>query len=229
MGHFTPAVFVFLRELAVNNNRVWWEENKTRYRELIQEPSLDFIEDFGQRLKSISPHFIADPRANGGSLMRPYRDIRFSKDKTPYKTNVGIQFRHSRGKDVHAPGFYLHLQPKQCFAGAGLWTPETAVARKIRRQINDDPEKWARVAHGPHFTEHWTLPDHETDRLQKVPSELNGDHPYPDDLRLRSFTAGTRLTQAQVTSSVFADDLIERYAGTGPYVEFLCRAIEVPF
>lgn len=229
MGHFTPAVFTFLRELSANNNRAWWEDNKTRYREVIQEPSLDFIEDFGRRLKSISPHFIADPRANGGSLMRPYRDIRFSTDKTPYKTNVGIQFRHSRGKDIHAPGFYLHLEPKQCFAGAGLWTPEPAVARVIRQQINDEPQIWERVAHGPDFTALWTLADHESDRLQKVPKELDPDHPYSDDLRLKSFTAGTRMTQATVTSAGFADDLLGMYATTGPYIEFLCRAIEVPF
>jgi uncharacterized protein (TIGR02453 family) len=229
MGNFTPAVFTFLRELAANNNREWWEDNKERYRTVIQEPALDFIEDFGHRLKSISPHFISDPRANGGSLMRPYRDIRFSKDKTPYKTNVGIQFRHSRGKDIHAPGFYLHLQPKQCFAGAGLWTPETAVARAIRQNINDDPTTWASVAHRPDFAGHWTLGDHEEDYLKKVPPEMDPDHPNPDDLRLKSFTAGTRLTQTTVTSSDFADELMGLYAITGPYVEFLCRAIDIPF
>ena len=227
--YFTPEVFSFLRELAENNDKTWWEDNKYRYRRVIQEPANDFIEDFGPRLSSISPNFIADPRSSGGSLMRPYRDIRFSKDKTPYKTNVGIQFRHARGKDVHAPGFYLHLEPGQCFAGAGLWTPETAVARAIRQQINDDPETWAKTAHAPEFTAMWKIADHESDRLQKVPRELDPDHPYPDDLRLKSFTAGTKLTQATVTSADFADKLAERYALTGPYVEFLCRAIEIPF
>lgn len=229
MGQFTPAVFVFLRELAANNNREWWEDNKDRYREVIQEPALDFIEAFGPRLHNISPHFIADPRSNGGSLMRPYRDIRFSKDKTPYKTNVGIQFRHSRGKDIHAPGFYLHLEPRQCFAGAGLWTPETAVAKAIRQRINDDAATWANVAHNDDFTRVWSLADHEADYLQRVPKELDADHPYPDDLRLKSFTAGTKLSQASVTSSNFADDLAERYSLTGPYIEFLCQAIDVPF
>lgn len=227
--YFTPEVFSFLRELSENNNKPWWDDNKDLYRKVIQEPAHDFIEDFGPRLSDISPHFIADPRSNGGSLMRPYRDIRFSKDKTPYKTNVGIQFRHSRGRDVHAPGFYLHLEPGQCFAGAGLWTPETAVARAIRQQINDDPEMWAKTAHDPAFMETWKIADHAEDRLQKVPRELDADHPYPDDLRLKSFTAGTRLTQALVTSPKFADDLADMYALTGPYVEFLCRAIDVPF
>lgn len=227
--YFTPEVFSFLRELSENNDKTWWEDNKDRYRHVVQEPAHDFIEDFGPRLNSISPHFIADPRSNGGSLMRPYRDIRFSKDKTPYKTNVGIQFRHARGKDVHAPGFYLHLEPGQCFAGAGLWTPETTVARAIRQRINDEPDLWAKTAHDPDFSAEWTIADHDEDRLKRIPRELDPDHPYPDDLRLKSFTAGTRLTQRSVTSTSFADDLSESYALTGPYVEFLCRAIDVPF
>ena len=227
--YFTPEVFAFLRELSENNNKTWWDGNKDRYRPVIQEPAHDFIEDFGPKLSSISPHFVADPRSNGGSLMRPYRDVRFSKDKTPYKTNVGIQFRHARGKDVHAPGFYLHLEPGRCFAGAGLWNPETVVARAIRQQINDERDLWAKSAHDPDFTAKWSLADHEEDRLQRVPRELDDDHPYPDDLRLKSFTAGTKLTQASVTSASFADDLAASYALTGPYVEFLCRAINVPF
>jgi uncharacterized protein (TIGR02453 family) len=227
--YFTPELFSFLKELTENNDKTWWDDNKDRYRRVIQEPALDFIEDFGPKLNAISPHFVADPRSSGGSLMRPYRDIRFSKDKTPYKTNVGIQFRHVRGRDIHAPGFYLHLEPGQCFAGAGLWTPETPVARAIRQKMSDDPESWSKAAHSPEFTALWTIADHESDRLRKVPRELDPDHPYPDDLRLKSFTAGTKLTQASVTSASFTEDLVGRYALSGPYVGFLCGAIDVPF
>ena len=142
--YFTQAVFEFLEELALNNNKPWWEENKERYINKIREPALDFVTDFGQRLEEISPHFVADPRVNGGSLMRPYRDMRFAKGE-PYKTNVGIQFRHEQGKDVHAPGFYLHIEPGQSFAGVGLWNPETKVARAIRQSINDDPATWGKA------------------------------------------------------------------------------------
>jgi len=228
-GYFTPAVFEFLRELAANNNKEWWEDNKGRYVVVIREPALDFIEDFGERLKQISPQFVADPRTNGGSLMRPFRDIRFSKDKTPYKTNVGIQFRHVRGSDVHAPGFYVHLEPRQNFIGAGMWNPETKIARQIRQAINDDPARWARVAHTPDFTRIWSIGEHEEDRLKRVPAEFDADHPFPDDLRLKSFTAGTRLTQKQVTSSEFPAELLELLEKAGPYTRFLCEAVEVPF
>ena len=227
--YFKPAVFQFLRDLEANNDRQWWEANKDRYVEVIQEPALDFIVDFGERLETISPHFIASTNLNGGSLMRPYRDVRFSKDKTPYKTNVGIQFRHERGKDVHAPGFYVHLEPGQSFAGAGLWHPETSVARQIRQAINDYPEEWGAVAHSNGFSGTWTLADHDEDRLKRIPRELDEDHPYPDDLRLKSFTAGTRLTQKFVTSASFADEALKLFKRAAPYTRFLCDAIGVPF
>jgi uncharacterized protein (TIGR02453 family) len=227
--YFTPAVFEFLRELEENNDKLWWEDNKDRYIETIREPSLDFIMDFGERLGAISPHFTADTRTNGGSLMRPYRDVRFSADKTPYKTNVGIQFRHELGKNVHAPGFYLHLQPAQNFAGVGLWSPETAVARQIRQAISDDPEGWRASAHAREFTDTWALGTDDDDRLKRIPRELDADHPFPDDLRLKSFTAGARLTQKTVTSTRFVDDLLGLFSTAKPYARFLCDAVAVPF
>lgn len=227
--YFTKAAFDFLRELDANNNKPWWETNKERYVETIQNPALDFIVDFGRRLTEISPHFIADTRVNGGSLMRPYRDMRFSKG-LPYKTNVGIHFRHEAGKDVHAPGFYVHLEPRQNFAGTGLWHPETPVARRIRQAINDDPEGWGEAAHSKTFASTWEVAGHDDDRLKRVPKELDADsHPYPDDLRLRSFSAGTRITQKVVTSGAFADDLLKTFKNAGPYTRFICEAIGVPF
>ena len=227
--YFTRGVFEFLEELEENNNKEWWEANKDRYITTIREPALDFVEDFGEKLTTISPHFKADTRVNGGSLMRPYRDVRFSKDKTPYKTNVGIQFRHERGKDVHAPGFYLHLQPGENFAGVGLWSPETKIARAIRQGINDDPARWKKVAHAKTFTDTWSIAGHDDDYLKRVPKELDPAHPYPDDLRLKSFTAGRRLTQASVTSDKFADELLGAYKKAAGYTEFLCDAIGVGF
>ena len=112
---FDASLLQFLEELADNNHRSWFQINKERYETAVLEPSLAFIREFAPRLKKISPYFVASDRRVGGSLMRVYRDTRFGKDKTPYKTNVGIQFRHEFGKDVHAPGFYVHLVPGQRF------------------------------------------------------------------------------------------------------------------
>ncbi len=226
--YFTPALFKFLKELEANNEKSWWEENKNRYVEHVQEPALEFISDFGQRLEKIAPHFTADPRTVGGSLMRPYRDVRFSKDKTPYKTNVGIQFRHESGKDVHAPGFYLHLEPGSNFAGVGLWSPETKVAHAIRRKINDEPEAWKKAAHSKSFAKSWEL-SHPEESLKRVPKQYDADHPYADDIRLKSFIAGQQLTQKVVTSSDFADIYAAELEKTTAFNAFLCEAIGLPY
>jgi uncharacterized protein (TIGR02453 family) len=227
--YFTRASFEFLKELDANNDKTWWEANKARYIRDIQEPALDFIVDFGRQLSDISPHFTADARTQGGSLMRPYRDMRFSNG-LPYKTNVGIHFRHEQAKDVHAPGFYLHLEPGQNFAGAGMWHPETRLARRIRQAIYDDPEGWAGAAHVAGFTSIWEVAGHDDDRLKRVPKELEGaDHPFPDDLRLRSFSAGTRLTQKTVTSPSLPVELGKTFKLAASYTRFICEAIGVPF
>ena len=115
--YFTSRTFRFLRKLAANNDRDWFQANKARYESNVREPCLAFIRAFRKPLERISPFFVASDRRVGGSLMRVYRDTRFSRDKTPYKTNVGIQFRHELGKDVHAPGFYVHIAAGECFLG----------------------------------------------------------------------------------------------------------------
>ena len=105
---FGPELFAFLRELKANNDREWFNANKDRYENDLLEPALAFIEDFGLRLPQLSPHLVADARRQGGSLFRIYRDTRFARDKSPYKTQAGIYFRHERSKDAHSPGLYLH-------------------------------------------------------------------------------------------------------------------------
>ena len=120
MRYFSKETFSFLKALSENNNREWFSVNRQEYENLIRTPSLAFISDMGRDLPSISPHFIANIRKVGGSLMRIHRDTRFSKDKTPYKVNIGIQFRHKAGKDIHAPGYYVHIAPDGCFIGVGM-------------------------------------------------------------------------------------------------------------
>lgn len=229
-SYFSPKVFVFLNELAENNDRAWWEQNKDRYIEVIREPAKAFIEDFGSRLQAISDHFIADTRTNGGSLMRPYRDTRFAKDKTPYKTNVGIQFRHELGKDVHAPGFYIHLEPRACFAGVGMWRPEPKVARQIRTHIFEHPDEWKKAAKYKRFASVWDmLSDDEGDHLKRVPTEFGPDFVYADDLRLKTFIAGSKLSQKAVTSPDFDDELAKRFKAGSDLNQFLCEAMNLQY
>jgi uncharacterized protein (TIGR02453 family) len=227
--HFTPALFAFLRELEENNEKSWWDRNKERYLETVQTPALDFIADFAPRLAAISPHFTADTRTVGGSLMRPYRDIRFSPDKTPYKTNVGIQFRHESGKDIHAPGFYLHLEPAGSFAGVGLWRPNAEVASRIRAHIAERPDDWGRATATAAFAKDWKVERDEEEMLKRVPREFDADAPHADDLRLRSFIASARLSQKEVTTAGFDSRLGEMFSGAADYTRFLCAATGTPF
>src|SRR4051794_15057791 len=116
-SYFSKDTFKFLKQLKKNNDREWFQSHKAEYLEHLQAPAIELINDFRPLLRKLSPYFIADPKLVGGSLFRIYRDVRFSPDKSPYKTHVGIHFRHrSSIKGAHAPGFYLHIEPGECFA-----------------------------------------------------------------------------------------------------------------
>ena len=142
---FSQDTFQFLHDLRNNNERDWFNEHKADYENKVREPALEFITQMQPLLADISTRFIAAPKKVGGSLMRVYRDTRFGKDKTPYKTNVGIQFRHFMGKDVHAPGFYVHISEQECFVGAGIWRPDGPALSKIRHFIDDNPRGWTKA------------------------------------------------------------------------------------
>jgi uncharacterized protein (TIGR02453 family) len=223
---FTPELFSFLAELRANNNREWFAANKHRYEEHVLDPALGFIEAFAPHLEKISPHFRADARPSGGSLFRIYRDTRFSKDKTPYKTNVGIHFRHERAQDVNAPGFYLHLGPGEVFAGGGIWHPPTDAATHIREAIVATPERWRRATREGAFAKRLELGG---DSLKRVPSWADSAHPFADDLKRKDFFGWAQLSEADVV----APDFVREYAQIGlaaaPLMQFLCDALDVPY
>src|SRR5216684_4483929 len=140
MTHVTRELFGFLRELRRHNNREWFNANKERYLGEVRDPLLAFIQAIAPRLTRISPHIVADARPSGGSLLRIYRDTRFSRDRTPYKTNAGLSFGLDAPRDFDAPGYYLHLAPGEVFMGAGIWRPSADALRAIREAIG--PLAW---------------------------------------------------------------------------------------
>ena len=168
--YFTANSMSFLRKLDRHNNRDWFESNRTDYEETVRTPALAFIADMADDLAVLSPHFLAQPKKVGGSLMRVHRDVRFGKDKRPYKTNIGIQFRHEQGKDVHAPGFYVHIEPGDCFVGVGIWRPDALALGKIRDVIAEQPGKWETAISGKAFNKLFTL---SGDSLTNPPRGLN--------------------------------------------------------
>jgi uncharacterized protein (TIGR02453 family) len=223
---FTKDLFKFLADLRRNNNREWFQANKGRYEQHVKEPALEFVSDFAPLLDEISPHFRADPRPVGGSLFRIYRDVRFSKDKSPYKTQVGIHFRHGLGKDAHAPSFYLHLEPGQSFAGVGIWHGDSATLGKIRSEIAANPEDWLSASREPPFA---AVFERGGESLKRAPSGYDPSHPLIEDLKRKDFVGYAMIDEKTVAGEGFLDEYAGICRSATPFVEFLCRAVGAPF
>ena len=223
---FDPELFGFLRDLRQNNRRDWFQANKERYEEQVKHPALQFISDFGPHLRKISSNFMADPRPVGGSLFRIYRDVRFSKDKSPYKTAVGIQFRHKQCKDVHTPGFYLHLEPDACFVGLGIWHPDSKSLSRIRAYLAEDPTRWKRTVGSKRFREQFDLVG---ESLKRAPKGFDPDDPLIEDLKRKDFIASTQLKESTVTAPGFLDEYARMCRAGAPFVRYLCAATDIPF
>lgn len=221
-GYFTNHTFRFLRELADNNNRPWFQENKPRYEEHVKGPATAFITDFAPHLSKVSKHFVADPSPVGGSLFRIYRDTRFSNHKTPYKTSIGIWFTHESGKDVHAPGYYLHIATDDVWAGCGIWRPDADALGAIREAIVTDGTAWKRARNPKRFTGAWTLGG---DSLKRAPRGFDPEHPLIEDLRRKDFVAQAKLTKKTLLGPDLPEVLAGLYRDGASLQRFLCRAL----
>ena len=218
--HFTPRLFKFLRELKRHNERPWFQANKERYIADVQQPMLRFIADFATPLRKIAPAFEADPRPSGGSMFRIYRDTRFGRDKSPYKTHVAAHFRHRQtSTDVHAPGFYFHLDPGECFIGGGLWLPEPPLLKKVRDTIAYDAKGWGKVRRA--------VKDIEGEGLTRPPQGYDPAHPFIDDLKRKSFFAHVAFTDDEVTSPRFLAQCAEACRSVRPLMKFLTDAADL--
>ncbi len=229
MSHFTgftPELFQFLHELSENNVKSWWEPNKQRYEDVVRSPALAFITAMGERLHEVSPHYTAIAKKSGGSMMRPFRDTRFSKDKTPYKTNVGIQFRHKAGKDVHAAGLYVHIDPDQAFLATGMWHPESSALKAIRERIDEEPKRWTRARDDKGFRAKFEL---QGESLKRPPRGYDKEHPLIEDLKRKDHIAVMDLTIDDVLDIGFLDDVLDAFKAAKPYMRFLTEAVGQEF
>lgn len=217
MGYFTPRTFSFLRELRQNNDRHWFAVNKERYEREVREPALRFINDFGPRLSRIAPRLVADPRR---SMFRIYRDTRFSRDKSPYKTHVGIHFFHESAKAAASvPGFYLHIQPRESFAAAGIWHPDPGSLAKVRDAIAAKPPEWMRIKRSK-------LPI-EGGSLKRPPRGYVADHPLIDDLKRTDFVTSLRFTDAQICEPDFIAAAGRACRKMTPLIAFVAKSLRL--
>jgi uncharacterized protein (TIGR02453 family) len=215
----------FLNKLAQNNSRDWFKDHQDEYEHVVRTPALRFIEQMQPGILAISTKLTAVPKKVGGSLMRPQRDSRFSKDKTPYKTNVGIQFRHFQGKDVHAPGFYLHIAEEGCFIAAGIWHPESKALNAIRACIDENPNAYQKALK--------TLKDQgfimDGDSLIRPPKGYDKTHPLLDELKRKDFIAVKNIYFAELCKPGAINFCIEQFQFCAPLMAYLCFALELDF
>lgn len=223
---FKPETLSFLRELKENNNRDWFNENKARYEEQVLDIALNFIQSMHDPLQEFAPHFTAIPKRMGGSLMRVYRDTRFAKDKTPYKTNIGIRFRHEQAKDVHAPGYYLHIEPAEVFLGVGIWRPESGALANIRKRIVEKQTEWLRARDDKAFKRHFHL---DGQSLSRPPRGFDKSHPMINDLKRKDFIAVKSMSIDDIVQPRFQQKVETAFKSGTPLMQFLCKAVGVPF
>lgn len=226
MSPISPQLFDFLADLSDNNRRDWFKANKGRYDAEVLDPAVELVNQLVKPFARLAPMLIVSPKRHGGSVMRIYKDTRFSKDKTPYKTSVGISFRHEADGTIHAPGVYLHLDPHDSFLGVGCWRPARTALTAIRSAITERPQAWKRTVTGKRFREHYQLAG---DSLKTAPRGVPRDHPQIRDLRRVDFIGTAPLEIAEVSAPGFVDDLQARVKAARPFMTFLCDALDIPY
>ncbi|MCR9214768.1 MAG: DUF2461 domain-containing protein [Proteobacteria bacterium] len=225
---FPKELISFYEDLIANNNRDWFNANKQRYKDVVVYPMCDFIEAMAPRLEAIAPMYIADPRPNGGSMFRIYRDVRFSRDPKPYKEHAACQFRHQAGKDAHAPGFYVHIALDGIRFGGGVWLPPSPILAKIRGAIDQQGKKWNALKQEESFAA--TFPEIYGDGLKTAPKGYPKDHPNIVDLRRKTFFVMKPVDDIKrITRPDFIDEVEETFQTATPFMRFLTNAVDLPF
>lgn len=225
---FTANTLTFLRQLKRNNRRDWFEERKETYLSDVQEVMRSFVQEMDTRFGRFAPEIIGDPKK---SVFRIYRDVRFSKDKSPYKTNAGCWFFHrSAGKKVGqeasegGAGFYFHLEPGASFVGAGIWMPPRQTLKRLRDAIVADVTNFKAIANSAAMKRRYGGLSEEG-KLTRVPRDYPPDHEAGNLLRHVSFIVGREVKDAEVLSRKLPEKLEKDFAVALPLVRWLNSAL----
>ena len=216
----------FLRSLAKNNNKPWFEAHREEYERELREPMRDLIADMDMRMRSFAPEMGGDPKR---SMFRIHRDIRFSKDKSPYKVHASCWFHHRRadakvGSEAEggSAGFYFHLQPGASMVAAGLWMPPRPQLSRLRDAIADDPRGFSALA--KKLERKFGGLDDEA-MLKRMPRGFDETHPAAQWLKYQSFTSGRALKDSDVTSTRLPSCLEKEFTGLLPLLRWLNGAL----
>jgi len=223
---FHESLVKFLGQLKKNNNRSWFERNKLRYESEVRAPPLGFIRAIAPHIEKISPHILVSDSKVAGSMMRPYRDTRFTSGKEPYKHNVGSHFRHEQGPDAHAPGCWMHIEPREFWLAVGMWKPDPVSLQKVRQKIADSPKEWLAARKNPRFRKTWDIVG---DTLTRPPRNFDPEHPLIEDIKRKEFLGFRDLGPKEL----YHPDVVARvsawYAASKPFMKFLCSALDLDF
>lgn len=230
---FPPAAMTFLRGLRRHNTKLWFEAHRADYERYLLLPLRALAEELDVRFAQLAPEFVGDPKR---SLFRIHRDVRFSKDKSPYKAHAALWVFHRApgrgvGREAHGgAGFYFHLEPGASLVAGGLWMPPRTGRSLVREALDEDPRALARLVGAKAFrTRFGGLTDDEAGvRLQRVPRGFAPDHPAAEWLRFNSFTASRSLTDSEALSPVLVDGLMHDYAALLPLCRWLNAALGYP-
>jgi uncharacterized protein (TIGR02453 family) len=220
---FSKRSLTFFRQLARNNEKAWFEAHRADYENEVRAPMRELIEELDVRFAKFAPEIGGDPKR---SMFRINRDIRFSKDKSPYKTHAAAWFHHRNAArsvgseaDAGSAGYYFHLEPGgRSMLGAGLWMPPRPQLNKLREAIAENPKGFDRMVRS--LPSRFDGLDDEA-ALKRMPRGYAEDHPAAKWLKYQSFTTGHTLTDAQVTSKSLADLLAREFAAVLPLVRWL--------
>jgi uncharacterized protein (TIGR02453 family) len=210
----------FLSALAENNHKDWMDANKKWYLET-RETLLEDVALMLKQITELEPALAAFKPKD--CIFRQNRDIRFSANKDPYKTNFGIYFAPG-GKKSPGPGYYVQIQPGNSFIAGGIWMPEANTLKKIRKEIDYSGAELVQIENEPQFKQLFTKIDGE--KLKTSPRDYDSDHPYIEYLKLKSFTVSHPISDKAVDSGVFIQFALDGFRRMKPFNDFLARAIE---
>ena len=227
-SRFRPAALTFLRGLRRHNDREWFEAHRAAYEDEVRAPLAALVEEVDVRLASSAPEIVGDPKR---SLFRIHRDVRFSRDKSPYKTNAACWFYHGdAGRGVGSAttahggaGFYFDIGPTTSTIGGGIWMPPRPTLARIRERIDEEPASLARVLRAPALRRYGGLA--EEAMLARMPRGYDADHAAASLLRHQSFTLGRELTERELFSPRLPDLLAREYGRILPLVRWLNGAL----
>ena len=218
---FGPGLVTFLTELRANNKRSWFQDNAERYESDVREPAFAFIREFRGPLAKVSKHFVAEDKKVGGALMRIHRDVRFSKDKSPYKAHFSGTMK--RDTKWLRGGYYFHIEPGGSFVGGGFWGPNAADLKRIRQELAADSEPLRKIIAAPEFLE--TFGELQGEQLKTAPQGYSQDHPNIDLLRYKQFLVSQSYTDKEVMSADLLDKMVLAFQRMRPFFDYMSEVL----